>query len=279
MVTINNLLKKSQNSPLDSILVLSKLLDVDKSYIFTYGHREVGDNIVDTFIELMNKRAKGYPIQYILGGREFMGLEFHIEEGVLIPRPDTEVLVEKTIEYINKRFSDKFVNVLDLGCGSGAISLSVANYCKNAIVYGVDISSIGIKVANINKNKFGLNNVKFYKGDLFNALEGVDIKDGFQIIVSNPPYIPSNVIEGLQTEVKDFEPRLALDGGMDGLDFYRKITRESKSFLKDKGLLIYEIGYDQGKMVEEILISHDFKNTTILKDLQGLDRVVLGYKL
>lgn len=279
MVTINNLLKKSQNSPLDSILVLSKLLNVDKSYIFTYGEKEVVDKVAEEFITLMDKRAKGYPIQYILGQREFMGLDFHIEPGVLIPRPDTEVLVEYIIKYINRNFSNKPIKVLDLGCGSGAISLSIANYCKNAIVYGVDISDIGIKVANINKDRFELKNVSFYKGDLFSALEGMDLESRFQIIVSNPPYISSDVIEGLQTEVKDHEPRLALDGGLDGLDFYRIITRESKGFLVDNGLLIYEIGYDQGEAVKDICISHEFKDLQIIKDLQGLDRVVFGYKI
>ena len=207
-----------------------------------------------------------------------MGLDFYLEEGVLIPRPDTETLVEYVIEYINTRYKNKNINILDLGIGSGAISLSIAHYCKNAFVHGVDISNAAIKVANVNKERLKLSNVKFYKGDLFKALEEFDLEGKFQIIVSNPPYIASGEIEGLDITVKDFEPRLALDGGVDGLDFYRKITPESKRFLDDNGLLIYEIGYDQGEAVQNILISEGFKETTILKDLQGLDRVVLGIK-
>ncbi|CAK7048951.1 peptide chain release factor N(5)-glutamine methyltransferase [Tissierella sp.] len=278
MVTINNLLRKSENSILDSILILCKLLDVDKSYIYTYGDREVSKEVEEKFLYLMEERARGYPIQYILGEREFMGLDFYLEEGVLVPRPDTEILVEYTIDYINKNYGDRNIKVLDLGIGSGAISLSIAHYCKNAFVYGVDISDTAIKVANINKEKLNLFNVNFYKGDLFKALEGLDLDGGFQIIASNPPYIASKEIENLDTTVKDFEPRLALDGGLDGLDFYRKITPESKQFLDDNGLLIYEIGYDQGEDVVEILHSEGFNKVSVLKDLQGLDRVVLGIK-
>lgn len=278
MVSINDLRMKSQEFPLDSVLILSKLLQVDKSYIYTYGDREVSKEVEEKFLQLMNKRAEGYPIQYILGEREFMGLDFYLEEGVLVPRPDTEILVEYTIDYINKNYKDKKIKVLDLGIGSGAISLSIAHYCKDAFVYGVDISNTAIKVANINKENLNLSNVNFYKGDLFKALEGLDLESGFHIIVSNPPYIASGEIENLAPTVKDFEPRLALDGGLDGLDFYRKITPESKRFLVDKGLLIYEIGYDQGEAVVDILVSEGFKGVSILKDLQGHDRVVLGTK-
>ncbi len=278
MVTINQLLRKSKAPILDSILVLCKLLDVDKSYIYTYGDREVSKEIQDKFLELMEKRVEGYPVQYILGEREFMGLDFYLEEGVLIPRPDTEILVEYIIEYINRKYENKNIKVLDLGIGSGAISLSIAHYCKNAFVYGIDISDTAIKVANINKERLELSNVRFYKGDLFQALKGLDLGEGFQIIVSNPPYIASDEIQSLDTTVKDFEPRLALDGGADGLDFYRKITPESKKFLDNNGLLVYEIGYNQGKIVQDILISEGFKEVSLLKDLQELDRVVLGIK-
>lgn len=278
MVTINDLLRKSQNPILDSILVLCKQLDVDKSYIYTYGEKEVSKEIEDEFCWLMNKRAEGYPIQYILGEREFMGLDFYLEEGVLIPRPDTEILVEYIIEYVKKKYQDTNINVLDIGIGSGAISLSIAHYCKNVFVYGVDISDTAIKVANINKEKLSISNANFYKGDLFKALEGLNLEGKFEIIASNPPYISKEEIETLAPTVKNFEPRIALDGGIDGLDFYRKITSKSKGFLKHNGLLIYEIGYNQGKSVKDILVSEGFKKVSILKDLQEHDRVVLGTK-
>ena len=274
---INDLLRKSKINLQDSILILCKLLDVDKSYIYTYGDKELPTSIVDKFLELMEKRSLGYPIQYILGEKEFMGLDFYLEEGVLVPRGDTEVLVEYIIKYIEENHRGKKINILDIGIGSGAISLSLANYCKDVEVLGIDISRTAIKVANINKERFNLTNVNFYEGDLFQALEGLNLEGKFNIIVSNPPYISKKDIEELDVQVKDFEPRIALDGGVDGLDFYRKITLESKNFLVESGLLIYEIGYDQGNLVKDILIKEGFKNVDIIRDLQGHNRVVMGF--
>lgn len=305
MVEINELLRKSKIDPMESILILSHLLNVDKSYIFTYGDREIDDSIGEEFLTLVEKRYKGYPIHYILGKREFMGLDFYLEEGVLIPRPDTEILVDYTIGHVKEKYSDEKINILDIGHGSGAISLSLAYYLKDAFIYGVDISHVAFKVANENKRRLNISNVKFFKGDLFQALkEGHEedeekedneknnkskdnednedneekYKDFFTIITSNPPYIQSDIINTLETQVKDFEPRLALDGGKDGLDFYREITTKSKYYIKKGGLLIYEIGYDQGKAVKKILISNGFKNVEIIKDLQKHDRVALGFK-
>ena len=277
-MVINDLIRESKIDRLETILILCKLLDVDKSYIYTYGEKEVEDHIGPKFLELMEKRHSGYPIQYILEEREFMGLDFYLEEGVLVPRPDTEILVEYIIEYIKKNYKEDKINVLDIGIGSGAISLSIASYLKNTQVFGIDISDTAIKVANINKEKFKLSNVNFYKGDLFKALEDFNMEGEFDIIVSNPPYIKSEEIQSLDIQVKDHEPRLALDGGLDGLDFYRRITKDSLEYLKDNSLLIYEIGYEQSKEVEDILKLSAFKDVSTLKDLQGHDRVVLGIK-
>ena len=284
---INHLLQKGvdmikgreySNPVLEATLLLGALLNVDKVYIYTHGKDQVPEPIVDKFLELMDKRGKGYPIQYILKEKEFMGLNFYVEEGVLIPRSDTEILVEYVLEYIDKNHKDKTVNFLDLGIGSGAIALSVAYYMKNVNVYGVDIHDIPLKVASINKERFNLDNVKLYKGDLFKGIEGLGLEDRFHIIASNPPYIPKREIETLQEEVKDYEPINALDGGEDGLSFYRRIIPESKRYLQEKGLLIFEIGYDQGEQVKNILTEENFKDICILKDLQGLDRVVFGIK-
>lgn len=264
------------NPLLEATMVLESLLDVDRIYIYTHGKEKVNDNIVDKFLELMKIRATGYPIQYILKEKEFMGLNFYIEEGVLIPRPDTEILVEYILHYIDKNYPNKSINLLDLGVGSGAIALSIAHYKRNINVYGVDNSDIAMKVANINREKFNLDNVKLYKGNLFEGIEELGIK--FHIIVSNPPYISSEEIDTLQKEVKDFEPMEALDGGEDGLDFYRKIISKSKKYLEEKGLLIFEIGCEQGKDVSNLFLKEGFENIEVLKDLQGLDRVVLGIK-
>ena len=264
------------NPLLEATLVLESLLDVDRIYIYTHGKEKVNDNIVDKFLELMKTRATGYPIQYILKEKEFMGLNFYIEEGVLIPRPDTEILVEYILHYIDENYPNKSINLLDLGVGSGAIALSIAHYKRHINVYGVDNSDIAMKVANINREKFNLDNVKLYKGNLFEGIEELGIK--FHIIVSNPPYISSEETNTLQKEVKDFEPMEALDGGEDGLDFYRKIIPKSKKYLEEKGLLIFEIGCEQGKDVSNLFLNEGFENIEVLKDLQGLDRVVLGIK-
>lgn len=266
------------NPVLEATMVLETLLDVDRIYIYTHGKEKVEQATLDKFLELMKKRAKGYPIQYILNEKEFMGLNFYIEEGVLIPRPDTEILVEYILNYIDMNYKDKSINLLDLGIGSGAIALSIANYKRHINVYGVDSSDIAMKVASINRKKFNLNNVKLYKGDLFQGIKELGLEGKFHIIASNPPYISKEEIQTLQKEVKDFEPMAALDGGEDGLDFYRIIVPESKKYLMNNGLLIFEIGWEQGKTVSNLLLDEGFKNIKILKDLQGLDRVVLGTK-
>lgn len=268
--------RKYGNPVLEATMVLESLLDVDRIYIYTHGKEKVNDNIVDKFLELMRIRATGYPIQYILKEKEFMGLKFYIEEGVLIPRPDTEILVEYILKYVDINYQNKSVNLLDLGIGSGAIALSIAHYKRHINVYGVDNSDIAMKVANINRERYNLDNVKLYKGNLFKGVEELGIK--FHIIASNPPYIPSEEIQTLQEEVKKFEPMAALDGGEDGLDFYRKIIPESKKYLEKDGLLIFEIGCEQGKDVSNLLLNEDFRDIEVLKDLQGLDRVVLGIK-
>lgn len=268
--------RKYGNPVLEATMALESLLDVDRIYIYTHGKEKVNDNIVDKFLELMRIRATGYPIQYILKEKEFMGLKFYIEEGVLIPRPDTEILVEYILKYGDINYQNKSVNLLDLGMGSGAIALSIAHYKRHINVYGVDNSDIAMKVANINRERYNLDNVKLYKGNLFKGVEELGIK--FHIIASNPPYIPSEEIQTLQEEVKKFEPMAALDGGEDGLDFYRKIIPESKKYLEKDGLLIFEIGCEQGKDVSNLLLNEDFRDIEVLKDLQGLDRVVLGIK-
>ena len=261
------------NPVLEATLLLGKLLNVDKVYIYTHGKEEVSEDIVDKFMEMIEKRAKGYPIQYIINGQEFMGLDFYVEEGVLIPRPDTEILVEYLLRYIDDKYGNNRIEVLDIGIGSGAIGISIAYYRKNAIVYGVDTNDIPLKVANINKNRYNLDNVNIIKSNLF---ENIDKDKKFHIIASNPPYIPKKELDTLQTEVKDFEPIAALYGGEDGLDYYRKIIPESKRHLVKEGLLIFEIGFDQSIQVKNMMKDEGFKNIKILKDLQGLDRVVLG---
>ncbi|MCK9443996.1 MAG: peptide chain release factor N(5)-glutamine methyltransferase [Tissierellaceae bacterium] len=274
MVTIDDLRRKYKDFPRESLLIFSKLLGVDKSHIYAYGDREVSDIISMEFQVQMKKVQEGTPIQYVLGEKEFMGLNFFVNEKVLIPRFDTEVLVEYILEYIKDNLKGKDIKVLDMCAGSGVIGLTIGHYCKDALVCGVDISQGAIEVANINRERLKVLNVHFLEGDLFAP---IGESERFDIVVSNPPYIPSKDIEELDRVVRDFEPTNALDGGIDGLDFYRIITKGSKKHLKDNGLLIYEIGYDQGDALELILWEEGFRDISIMKDSQGHPRVAMGF--
>ena len=265
------------NPTLDSVLLLSYLLNVDKIYIYTHGREEVSSEIVDKFFSFVEKRREGYPMNYILKEKEFMGLKFYIEEGVLIPRPDTEILVEYILNMIEEKFGSSPLNIVDIGAGSGCISLSLAWYIKNAFVYSIDIDDKALKVTGENIKRLGLSSkVKLLKSDLFEGIKSLQLEGKIDIIVSNPPYIPPKVIETLQPEVKDYEPRRALDGGEDGLDYYRRIIPDSKVYLKNNGIVAFEIGFDQGEDVRNIFLREGFSKVDILKDLQGLDRVIVG---
>lgn len=262
---------------LESIIILSFLQNVDKSYIYTHGDKEVSEEIVDKFLNFIEKRKEGYPLSYILKEKEFYGLDFYIEEKVLVPRPDTEILVEWIINKVNNEFKDRHLNIVELGTGSGCIALTLAYYLKNTKVFAVDIDDVALKVASINRNNLNLNDrVSLYKGDLFNGISSLQLEGKIDIIVSNPPYIPTNAISELQIEVRKYEPKKALDGGEEGLLFYRRIVPESKKYLKSGGILAFEIGYDQGMKVKKLLEDNGFKDISIIKDFQGLDRVVVG---
>ena len=224
----------------------------------------------EKYFQYINKLKNGIPLQYITNNQEFMKLNFFVDENVLIPRADTEILVEEVISLAN----DDKNKILDVCTGSGAIAVSLAKYIKNSNVMAIDISKEALKIAE--KNAFNNNvNIKFIESDLFNNLEEND----FDIIVSNPPYIRENVINELSIEVKH-EPKIALDGGKDGLDFYRKLSSESYKYLKEDGYLCLEIGYDQKNEVIEILKNEKkYKNIYSKKDLFGNDRIIIAQKV
>ncbi len=241
------------------------------------------DNTCEAYFELIERRAKGEPMQYITGTQEFMGLTFKVNPSVLIPRQDTETMVEDAIEVITKKTlrgeefcKDTPKEVLDLCCGSGAIGISLAKLCSKVKVTCSDLSEGALETA---KGNAALNDcaktVKFEQGDLFAPFCGKLGKKKFDMIISNPPYIESEVIPTLQTEVKDHEPMMALDGGMDGLDFYRQIVEEAPNHLKKHGIIMMEIGHNQGEAVCNLLEETEkFEKITCLKDLPGLDRIV-----
>lgn len=217
---------------------------------------------------LIRRRSEGYPVQYLTGGTEFMGLPFFVNESVLIPRQDTEVLVETALAMMKPE-----CRLLDMCTGSGCILLSLAKLGTVAEGVGVDISEGALKVAERNRENLGLPQVRLVHSNLFESVEGV-----FDMIVSNPPYIPTEDIEDLMREVRDHEPHLALDGSKDGLLFYRKLAEESGRYLVPGGSLLFEIGYDQGGAVSQLLDQAGFKDIHVKKDLAGLDRVVYAVK-
>ncbi|MCF0148717.1 MAG: peptide chain release factor N(5)-glutamine methyltransferase [Clostridium sp.] len=258
---------------LDAQLLLGMVLAKDKIYLITNRDKEVSDKDEKEYIELIKKRSRKMPIKYILGETEFMGFDFDVEEGVLIPRGDTEILVEEILSIINE---DDEINLCDLCSGSGAIGISLAMNRKNIKVDEIDNFDIPEKVTKSNIVKHALENrVKFIKSNLLE--EVIKIGKKYDVIVSNPPYIKACEIENLMDDVKLYEPHTALDGGEDGLIFYRKIIEESKLTLKENGILAFEIGHDQGLDVRILMEEAGFSNVKLVKDLAGLDRVLLGY--
>ena len=263
----------SDTPRLDVEMLLKKALgDVDSMYIRMDWDKQLTEEQEKYFLEMIKERLNERPIAYIIGNREFMGLDFFVQEGVLIPRPDTETLVEEIINICNNRTG---LNILDIGTGSGAITISLAKYLDKSHVISADISDIALEIAS--KNAISNNvdeRIDFIKSDVFS---NVPKEEKFDLIVSNPPYIRKADIDGLDRQVKDFEPYNALEGGEDGLDFYRKITKESKAFLKNKGILAYEVGHDQAQDVSQIMQENGFEGIYTKCDLQGFERVVIGF--
>ena len=254
-------------------LLLEKAAGLNRTALFLRGEEVLSEEVLTVYEGYLYERETGRPTQYILGEWEFMGLPFSVGEGVLIPRGDTEVLVETILE---RQQTEKFKSILDIGTGSGCIPISLGHYGKFENIMAVDISPKALGYATENAVK---NNIKidFYESDLFTNLP-VEWKGNLDAIVSNPPYIPKKDIEELMTEVKDFEPMNALDGGEDGLDFYRAIVEQGREWLKDGGWLFFEIGYDQGEDLRNLLQKSGYTAIEIRQDLAGLDRVALGRK-
>ncbi len=262
----NNLIKREDAYILSKMLA-KHFLKVDDTYLIANGDEEVKPFIFDFFQSAIQLLDNGMPIQYITNKQEFMGLSFYVDENVLIPQPDTEILVEEVLNKINKQ--DK---ILDLCTGSGAIGISLAKNTENVKIYMSDISEKALEIAqrNINKNKVE-EKCELVTSDMFE-----NIYSKYDIIVSNPPYIESEEIKILPKEVRN-EPIIALDGGFDGLDFYRIIANEAYKYLKEDGILALEIGYNQKEKVIDLLNkTGKYKDIYCKKDLGGNDRVVIA---
>lgn len=258
------------NPRFESELLLSFVLKKERIFLAIHRNDEVDKEISDIYLDYINRRKNGEPVSYITGSKEFMSLDFYVCEGVLIPRPDTETLCTHIIE----KFKGSGYRMLDLCTGSGAIAVSLAKYIKDTSVDAVDISDICIETAKKNALQNGVDRfVNVIKADV---LDGFKTNEKYDCIVSNPPYIKSEVIPTLMKDVRDFEPLSALDGGNDGLIFYEKISAFAPSLLKENGILSFEVGHDQSDEVKKIMTKNGFKDICFLKDLAGIERVVSG---
>lgn len=249
-------------------ILLEHILKVKREYIIAHCEDIVSNEQVTLYQAKLEEIKKGKPIQYITHYQEFMKLDFYVDENVLIPQPDTEILVEKVIEILKNKKNT--CSVLDMCTGCGAIGISIAKYIPKTDIYVSDISKSALQIAKKNALKNGVENIHFILSDQFKSI----YKKDFDIIVSNPPYIETDMIKDLPTEVKN-EPHLALDGGNDGLDFYRTLSNQSISYLKSNGYLCLEIGYQQKEEVSKLLKNY-FKNIKIFQDYGGRDRVVIS---
>lgn len=260
------------DATVDAWLLAEEVLGITRAQYFINPQRLVDKEDADKFFKFIDMRCNKIPLQHITGKQEFMGLSFNVNEDVLIPRQDTELLVESVLNYLKQKMKGKKVKVLDMCTGSGCIAISIKKLAENVDVTAVDLSQKALKVAIDNANQLDAK-VTFIESDLFENVSGK-----YDIIVSNPPYISKSDIETLMEEVKNHEPMMALDGDEDGLKFYKKISEKLNEYLSDGGMIFYEIGYDQGKTVPDILKQYNFKDINVYKDLSGNDRVVIARK-
>lgn len=262
--------EKVEDAYIKAKKLLSYILNQSKEELIINSLKEVTIEDEKKYKSILEEIINGKPIQYITKSQEFMGLNFYVDEDVLIPQPDTEVLVEETIKIIKEKYANKNVKILDLCTGSGAIAISIAKQIDNnlnAEIYAIDVSKEALNIAQKNAKN---NNVKinFIESNMFEKIENIK----FDIIVSNPPYIETESIKTLSKEVQN-EPIIALNGGKDGLDFYKIINKEAINYLEKEGYILLEIGYNQRENVTQIF-EGKYKNITCIKDLAGNDRVI-----
>ena len=259
-----------EEAALDARLLLEAVCGTDRNDLLVHGEQPVAPEAEEKYLNWIRQRAEHIPLQQLTGEQGFMGLTFSVNEHVLIPRQDTEILVEEVLKELHDG-----MRVLDMCMGSGCILLSLLHYSNDCEGLGVDLSAEALEVAGRNVLKVltpeKAEHAHFLQSDLFEKVEGK-----FEIIVSNPPYIASAEVEKLMPEVRDHEPRMALDGTEDGLYFYRRIIEEAGKHLVSSGMLFFEIGYDQGQAVSELMRTEGYCDVQVVQDYAGLDRVVFG---
>ena len=250
---------------LDARYILEYITGLNSAQYFIHSEDIIEKNKAEEFFRLIERRSKRIPLSYVIGTRDFFGLTFKVDENVLIPEQETELLVEEVIKH------SEGISVLDMCTGSGCIAISIALFGKPSKVAASDISEKALEVARENAKSLKAGEISFIQGDMFE-----NVTDKFDIIVSNPPYIETGEIDELMPEVRDYIPRLALDGDIDGLKFYRIISKEAVKKLNKNGRIFYEIGYNQSRAVASILLENGFTDVNIMKDYSGLDRIVMA---
>jgi release factor glutamine methyltransferase len=265
----------SDTPTLDAQIILENILKKDKLFFIMNKGMGIDEKECNEFKRMISVRKSGVPVQYIVKEQEFMGFDFYVDRNVLIPRQDTEILVEEVLNLL-KEFENPYV--LDIGSGSGAISVSLAKLHESVEIIAVDISSEALEVATLNSRKNEVSNrIKIICSNLFSNI-GDECLEKFDIIVSNPPYIPREDIKELQIEVQK-EPVIALDGGIDGLDFYKKIIKEGFKYISCGGYLAFEIGYGQSFEIKKLMAENGYVDIRMVKDLRGINRVLIGRKI
>ncbi len=263
---------KIKSPLLDSELLMSKVINKDRKLVLLNLDQEMKKESYVSFIKLIKERSKGKPIAHLTGKKSFWKYDFDVNENVLIPRPDTEIIIEQVLRLYKNKTK---INFLDIGVGSGCIILSILKEKKNFLGTGVDISKECLKICKINANKLGLNNrLKLFKSNVDNFSYGK-----YDLIISNPPYIKKLDLKNLDKDVKNFEPKLALDGGLDGISEIRKVIVRSSELIKKRGNLILEIDFDQKKVVKKLLIKEGFYINRVVKDLAKKDRCIISTKI
>jgi release factor glutamine methyltransferase len=257
-------------------LVLTELLQCDRLSLHLHKHRRLGTQKAHILADIFKRRLSGQPLQYILGKTEFMGLEFKVTKDVLVPRPETEILVEAVVNLVKTLEGPRaHVRIMDVGTGSGCIAVSLAKFLPGVYIVATDVSASALALAGENAG-FHDAPIDFRQADVCAACAPAD--EGFDLIVSNPPYVPSKDIAQLASEVRA-QPRISLDGGEDGLDYYRRLIAESPACLKARGFLAMEMGFGQAEPIKKIFLkSGKFEIIDIIKDYSGIDRVIITRK-
>jgi len=265
-----NELSGLEEGALEARLLLEYCLDCDHHYILMNSDVELEDDYIDRYISYIQERKANKPIQYIMALHGFYNLVLKVTKDTLIPRQETELLVEFILENIQE--NDKII--MDIGTGTGCIPIAICHENQDIKAIAVDISAEALEVAEYNCKMYELNDrITFVQSNLFTSI-GSEWYDRVDILVSNPPYIPTTIIKTLDSQVKDYEPMLALDGGDDGLDYYKLICKEAKRYLADQGLIAFEVGHNQGEAVMDILLANGYNEPNMIQDLNGVYRVV-----